>query len=115
MKIFHISFFHASAIGDMRKKFLELQQGDRTTNAYVAYFMRFNHFALTLIAKEEEREHTFQQGQKHHLREYLACQNYKTFSEVFEVTCHLEQVSMEERPSTFKRLFIQEVWEFLAK
>lgn len=46
----HARFLHALAKREMRKKLQELQQGDRTINAYATKFVRHCHFAPNLVA-----------------------------------------------------------------
>lgn len=59
VEAFHSKFLHALAKLEMRKKFLELQQSDQTTNAYAAEFVRLGHFVPSLVADEEEQAHMF--------------------------------------------------------
>lgn len=53
----------------------------------------------------------FQQVLIHHLSEHLTCHN-KTYLEIFEAVCRLEQVSKEGRVVPFKRPFNQEAGFF---
>lgn len=105
MEEFHASFFQAKQ--EMRKKFLELQQEDQTVDAYATDFVRLGCFALTLLVDEEERAHMFYQGLWYHLRKHLVGHNFKTYSELFEVACFLEQVTKEGRSMAFKRPLIK--------
>lgn len=91
----------------MRKKFLELQQRDRSVDAYAAEFVKLSRFALILVSDEEEKTHIFQQRLRNYLREHLVGHKYKTYLEIFEVVCCLEQVTKEGKLVTFKRPFNQ--------
>lgn len=108
MEVFLAKFFYTSAKHKIKKKFLELRKGDRTVNAYAIEFVRLSHFALTLVADEEERAHLSEEGLRHHLREHLASYNYKTYLKVFKAICRLEQVFKEGRSMTFKRCLDKE-------
>lgn len=52
--------FPSISEAEMRKKFLELQQGDWTVNKHAAEFVRLNCFSPIMVANEEVQAHMFQ-------------------------------------------------------
>lgn len=44
----------------MRTKFLELQQGDQTVDAYITEFVKLSRFAPALVVDEVKWAHMFQ-------------------------------------------------------
>lgn len=61
---------------------MNLTQGDKTVDGYVAEFIRLSRFALTLVAVEEDKTNLFKDGLKAKIRKLMACQQLSTYSEV---------------------------------
>lgn len=79
----------------MERQFIELQQGDRTIDAYTIEFIKLSWFALALVVSKEDRVYRFMQGLQFGILKHLASQVYMTNSDVFGALIEWRKASKE--------------------
>ncbi|MFW5439049.1 hypothetical protein [Paenibacillus apiarius] len=72
VELFYQRIFHASARRTMECQFMDLQQRDRTVDAYAVEFIKLSRFAPAMVAKEEDRAYRFHLGLRANIRVFVS-------------------------------------------
>ena len=81
---FLAKFFPMTAKAEMKRQFINLNQGIRTMDQYAIEFTRLNRFAQYLVAQQGDRAKKFLQGLDINIQSHIAILSLNTYAQVLE-------------------------------